>query len=281
MNVIDLRVKLIQSLEQQIKKELSELQIPSKIIDRKDKLLSGRTKEELLSNVGNNISESEAKTFRNLKSNNIFRLREFERAMGMLLLFSRTPIDTSEIQLDPDMFRLFYDDRDNIAAYTELFWTSYGDFNIKSCSLLDSIGIYLAFVFFGLIDAPLYFNQIIDTIKLKYTKEKRVVVDGDPFTLQERESWKILCDAKARYHKIRSWRDEITHAFSPIMYRLTDVSDLDYTRRKILRSPTLDVKKILNAAEETYYLLGLVPLAANDLAEAFIGTDSYHRNFYF
>lgn len=284
MEIIDLRVKLVQSLEQQIKKELSELQIPSKVVEKENKLLSGRKKDDLLYNFGSEISETEADTLRNLTLNNCFRLREFERAMGMLLLFSSTVVNTSTIELlnDPETFRRMYDDgRDHIAAYTEFFWTSYGDFNIKSCSLLDSIGVYLAFAFFGLMDAPLYFDQVLKAIKLKFTYGKRTVIQGDPFKLEGRESWEILCDARKRYDSIKNSRNELIHVFSPLMYRLTDSDDLDYKRRQVLRYPEHNVKKILEQTKKNYFSLWLVPLAAHDLAHAFIGTASYHRDFYF
>ncbi len=77
MEIIDLRVKLVQNLEQQIKKELSELQIPSEVVEKENKLLSGRNKDDLLY-FGSEISETEADTLMNLNLNNYFRLREFE-----------------------------------------------------------------------------------------------------------------------------------------------------------------------------------------------------------
>ncbi len=281
MNVVDLRIKFIQSLEQQIKKELNELQTPSKYIDKEEKILAGRKKDDFIYIVGNNISESEAPTFRNLTLNNFFRLKELKRAMGMLLLFSNAMVSEAMIKIDMSHFFNQSDEKENKASYIEHFWTSYGDFQIRSCSLLDSIGNYLAFVFFGLVDSPLYYDQVIDSIKLKYTCSKnRIVLNGDPFQIKDRESWKVLTNARKRYKTIKQWRNEIAHAFSPLMYRLTGDEYFDHERRNLLRTPTLDANKVLEESKETFYLLCLIPLAANDLAQAFIGTNSYHRNFY-
>jgi hypothetical protein len=164
--------------------------------------------------------------------------------------------------------------------YSDIFWSSYGDFQAKSCSYFDSIGTYLAFAFFGIFDAPFYFNQVIDAINLKYTSGKRYILDGDPYKLDNRVSWKALLKAKNRYMKVRGRRDEIAHSFSPLMYIKVDEAGLDEKRLLLLRNPSLNSEICVKEAKETYFLLDIIPLAAADIAIDFIATDSYHRNWY-
>lgn len=268
MNVIDLRVKLVENLDKQIEKELSELTIPQNYIELEKRIQAGR--EEHFG-IYANVSLNESPAYRNLWVNIGYRERELRRAMGMVLLFSK--IGTIE------PFYTITTEAMNISEYSEHFWTSYGDFQVKSCSLLDSIGAFLAFVFFGIVDAPMYFNQVIDAIKLKHTHGKRIVLDGEPFILTGKESWNVLLNSQKRYKDVRFWRDEIIHAFSPLMYMRDDA--LDEEKRSIVRSPTLNAEIALKACIETYNLLRIAPLAADDIAISFIDTNSYHRNYYY
>ncbi len=268
MSVVDFRVRLVENLDKQIQKELTELKLPQEYIDLEKKLLTGR--DETFG-IEAPVSANEEPVHRNLWVNIGYRERELRRAMGMVLLFSN---------IDPiNPYHLMAEERDNKSEYSEHFWASYGDFQIRSCSLLDSVGAYLAFAFFGLVDAPFYFNQVINSIKLKYIHGKRIVLSGEPFKVTDKDSWDVLFKASQRYSKIRVWRDEVIHAFSPLMYMREDEGDFDEEKRKITRSPTLSADKALKNCKETYYLLKIVPLAADDLAFSFIESDSYHRNF--
>lgn len=271
MNIVDMRVKIVQSLEKHIERELRELSIPVKYMENEKIIIAGR---EDTFGIEANIAGNEEPTFRNLYVNVALRVREFRQAMGMVLLYSNIgPVDP---------YQKLVAEGKNELEYSEHFWTSYGDFQIRSCSLLDSIGSYLAFVFFGIVDAPFYFNQVVEALKLKHTdSSKRKVLDGEPYKLTGRESWEIIIEAKERYqNKLKRWRDEIVHAFSPLMFARIDGDYIDEERRQILRNPALDAGKALEECKNTYFLLKLVPLAADDLAVSFIGTGSYHRNYY-
>ena len=190
--------------------------------------------------------------------------------MGMLLLFSKIG------SIEPFTATI----ENKSADYSQHFWQSYGDFQVRSCSLLDSVGLYLAFVFYGIIDAPLYFNSVVDSIRLKYDDKNRRVLDGDPFRLKNRDDWNVLWKAKKKYHDIRRWRDEIIHAFSPLMYMLNDNDDFDLDKKQILRSPTMNAIKALEECTSAYSLLSLVNIAADNLAVSYVNTNSYHRNHY-
>lgn len=270
MNIVDMRVKIVQSLEQHIERELDELLIPATFVEKEKRILAGR---EDTFGIEASISGNEEPAFRNLWVNVGLRARELRRAMGMVLLYSNIgPVDP---------YQQLVTEGNNKLEFSEHFWSSYGDFQIRSCSLLDSVGAYLAFVFFGIVDAQFYFNQVVDALKLKYTdNSERRVLDGEPYKLTGRESWEIIVEAKERYQKIRRWRDEVIHAFSPLMFVRVDGDYVDEERRQILRNPALDANKALEGCKKTYFLLNLVPLAADDLAVSFIGTGSYHRNYY-
>jgi len=268
VELIDLRKRIVENLDKQINKELSEFVIPRDIMNRKEKLLNGKDEDEIFAEA--KIADNEFETFINLWLNNAYRFREIERAMGMLLLFYKTG------SIEPYISAI----ENKSADFSQHFWQSYGDFQVRSCSLLDSVGLYLAFVFYGIIDAPFYFNNVIDSIKLKYGDNKRRILDGDPFKLKNRDDWKVLLEAKRRYGDIKRWRDEVTHAFSPLMYMLDGNDEFDLGKKQILRSPTLNAEKAIEECKKSYCLLSLVNIAADTFAVSFINTNSYHRNHY-
>ena len=271
-DIIDLRIKILNNLEDQVERELSYLKTPPEILQKEHDILNGRERDF---GVEAKVSENEHSTFRNLWLNVGFRERELRRAMGMTLLYYHVgPIDP--------YLRVVISKKESVADYSEQFWISYGDFQIKSCSFLDSVGAFLAFAFFGIFDAPLYFNQVIDCLDLKYTHQlKRIILDGEPFSLQGRRSWDVLKDAKKRYQEVRKWRDEVIHVFSPLMYLRIDDDWMESEMRQILRTPELKAAEAIQECKNSYWLLNLARIAADDLAYDFISSHSYHRDYYY
>ena len=267
--------EFIETFELQTMKEIEKLEVPEKYRMIRDSILRGREEEEIALDV--NISATEHSTFLNLWLNNSYRMRELNRVMGRLLLYSRAgnidsyPVTASGESVD----------------YSEHFWASYGDFEVKSCSLLDSIGLFLAFTFFGIVDAPLYYHNVIESIRLKYEcnmdkKKTRKVIEREPYKVNGNVSWELLKDARSRYQKIKAWRNEIVHVFSPIMYHTFWEDEFDgQERRQLLQRTTLDSVTALNECKETYFIVTLAGIAADDLAASYIDTPSYHRNFYY
>ena len=261
------KIELIRQFDKLIRKEIDQLEIPDELREKETRISAGRDQDEIIKSI--NISGNEYPALLSLWVNNQIRLHEFEHSLGALLLYNDIgpiyPLEESDLSYG--------------SSYH--FWTSYGDYWIKACSLLDSVGVYLALVFFGLIDAPLYYNQIIESIALKYAaKGERLVLDGEPYSLSDRESWQLLDQVRKNYQEFRRRRDEIIHVFSPQMYWQYKDNSFDYHMRKILRNPTLDSAKALSACKQSFFTLRLVPLAANDLAASYVGTGSYHRNYY-
>ena len=73
----------------------------------------------------------------------------------------------------------------------------------------------------------------------------------------------------------------IRDAFSPLMYiQYEDGNYLNDQFRSILREPALSADKVMARCKDMYFLLRLTPFAADELAELFIGTGSYHRNYH-
>ncbi len=267
--IINLRLKLIKAIDQQIEKELSELNIPEHYLEKEKTILAGREKDF---GIEANISANELPAFSNLWVNVAFRQREFDRAMGILLLYGNVgPVNFDGI-ISSDKSK---------ANYSEHFWISYGDFVTKACSFLDSIGGFLAFVFFGIVNAPFYFHQVVDSLRSKYTYPSKLkYLDGEPFGLEGKESWGVLVDAQKRYNEVKSSRNEFIHAYSPLMYWLIDDEYMDEAKRQIVRKPTLDAGAVIDKCKEIYYLIKLVPIAADDISATFAGSGSYHRDFH-
>jgi len=220
--IIDLRKRLLKNIHTHTHRELEGLIVPKKFIERKAALLGDRkemTKEYVHWFADNMLKSAgylwgESKVFNALSLNLVWREAELKDAMGMLLLSSNVGSLTIDNLDGPE-----YTD------HNDRFWTSYGDFQIRCCSFLDSVGIFLAFSFFGILNSPLYFDQTIDTIKTRYDSSKSII-DNETFNLKAREDWKVLLDARKRYKKIRLWRDDILHNISPIMnipYLGTDI----------------------------------------------------------
>lgn len=261
-------IELLLKLDDLIEKEIQSLEIPMEHIEIKNRMLEGRSDEF---DFDINISMNEFPAHLNLWMNNSYRQRELQRAMGLLLIYSKTGSINN--------WQCLNENERSRPDYSEHFWASYGDFQIRSCSLLDSVGAYLAFAFFGIIDAPFYFNQVIDSISLKYSNtSERMILDGDPYRLKDQDGWKILLKSKKRYSETRRWRDEILHVFSPMMYTTVE-NDLE--QKRILRSPSLNSEKALEECKETFYLLSNVTIAADQIVSSFVNTDSYHRNYYY
>lgn len=266
-NILD----TIKYIEEEIEVELNKLTIPKEYIEIEKEILSGREEDSITLNVP--ISENEHSTFSNLQMNNSYRVREVNRAMGTLLLY---------YHIGP--VRDYWETvRNGKADESEHFWSSYGSFLISSYSLLDGIGVYLSFVFFGLFDAPLYFNQVIEAIKLKYSNGTRRILEGDPFNqlLLNNKSWGILLKAKEKYNAMKQNRNEFAHVFSPLMYKTFEDEDwLNNEIHQFLKRPDLNAEKAINECKGIYFLLRLAPLAADNLASLYIGSGSYHRDFY-
>lgn len=268
-------IRIIEAYENQINREIEQLEMPEKYKALRDSILRGRDEEEISTDV--NISATEHSTFLHLWVNNSYRLRELKRAMGQLLLYSRIgSIDSYQTTTSSET-----------ADSSEHFWGSYGDFQIKSCSLFDSIGLFLAFSFFGIVDAPLYFHSVIDSIRLKYEtnmdKERpRQVIEREPYTVDDKISWVVLKDGRRRYQKIKAWRNEIVHVFSPIMYHTFWEDEWDaQEKRQLLQRTTLNADIALKECKETYFIASLAGIAADELATSYIDTRSYHRDFYY
>jgi hypothetical protein len=274
-NIIDLRKRLIKNIDKHIHKELQDLIVPKRSIERKAILLGDRkemTKEYVFWFADNALNNEiylygESKVFSALNKNLLCRESELEHAMGMLLLSSNLGHYYFEDLVGPEY-----------ADFSTDFWTCYGDFQIRSCSFLDSVGIFLAFSFFGILNSPLYFDQVIDAIKTRYDSSNSII-DNETFSLKAREGWKVLIDARKRYKKIRLWRDDIVHNISPIM-NIPDSGEEKDTKQGLLRFPNLNAEICLKESKETYFLLSLVPIAASDISFDYFKSPSFNRKYW-
>jgi len=272
--------EVVRLLRQCIDSELSKLEPPKSVQGYLTKL--GSVHEEGI-NVPKGISDAEHRFVLGLQLNLSFRRKELDWAIGLMLLFS-------ELKPDIPYYGLFKEPEKPHADYNDDYWRCVGDCTIKICSFLDALGGYLAFIFFGLTNNPLYFHQIVAALRDKYSvsfarkKTPYFPLIEDPFNLDEFIGWDILWESRKRYHEdLMPWRNALIHNFSPLL-RTRSVDDtIDETLPFESLVPFLAKRSPLEVKTnfiEHYFFARLARLGAEQIAHAFCETRSYHRDFY-
>lgn len=276
--------EVVRLLRQYIDSELSKLD-PPKSIQRYLSKLGSMSEEEI--NTPSGISDAEHTFALALQSNLYFRRQELDWAVGMMLLFSELGPDTPYFGWF-EIWEVSQGRQVTRAEYNFDYWQSVGDCTVKICSFLDALGGYLAFIFFGLTENPLYFHQVVDSLRGKYSrsfnrKADRIplVQEGDPFNLDEFIGWEILWETRKHYQNLKAWRNVLIHNFSPLLrtkiHDLEDSLSFDSLVSFLAdRSPS-EVKTDLI---EHYFFARLARMGAVQVAEAYCRTSSYHRDFY-
>jgi len=276
--------KLVRVLRENIELKLSELAMPNEIQSYFQKLAS--VSED---NLPSGISDAEYRFVLALQSNLFHKRQELDWAIGLMLLFSELGPDTPYFWLF-ETFGDFEKEGKPRAEYNSGFWQGVGDCTVKICSFFDALGGYLAFVFFGLIENPLYFHQVMESLrgkhswsyKLKQPDRIQLIQEGDPFNLDEFVGWEILWESRNRYQELKIWRNTFIHNFSPMLrtrYFDTHIDWLTYDALVpfLAKLSSLEVKSRLI---EHYFFARLARLGAAQIAEGYCKTGSYHRNYY-
>lgn len=276
--------KLLRILKENVQLKLSELAIPDDIKSYFQKLASISEEEQCLPK---GISDAEYKFVLALQSNLFHKRQELDWAIGLMLLFSELGPDTPYFWLW-ETFGDFEKKGKPRAEYNFDFWQSVGDCTVKACSFFDALGGYLSFVFFGLTENRLYYNDVIDAIKVKYSEKstqkkwQHFPLIEDPFNLDRFVGWEVLRKSRKMYQDLKIWRNVIVHNFSPLLRTKwfdwpEEDSWFDSCVPFLAERSALEVKSSLI---EHYFFSRLAKLGAEEIAQAYCGTDSYHRNFY-
>lgn len=271
--------EVVRILRQYVDSELSKLELPQSVQAYLSKL--GPVCEEAI-NVPQGISDAEHRFVLGLQLNLSFRRKELDWAIGLMLLFS-------ELKPDIPYYGLFEEPEKPHADYNDNYWRSVGDCTVKICSFLDALGGYLAFIFFGLTENTLYFHQVVAALREKYsasfTRKKRPYFPliEDPFNLDEFVGWDILWKSRKRYTDLMAWRNVLIHNFSPLLRTKSVDGTIDDSLSFDSLVPFLGKRspsKVKIELIQHYFFARLARLGAEQIAQAYCGTLSYHRDFY-
>lgn len=270
--------EVVRLLRRYIDSELSKLEVPQSVQIYLSKL--GPVREEAIK-LPKGISDAEYKFVLGLQSNLSCRRKELDWAIGLMLLFS-------ELKPDIPYYGLFKTPEKPHAEYNFDYWRSAGDCTVKICSFLDALGGYLAFIFFGLTENLLYFHQILEVLQKKFSwsftrKDVDFPLIEDPFNLDEFVGWEILWKSRKRYQELKVWRNALIHNFSPLLRTKRVDGTIDETLPFDSLVPFLTSRspsEVRTNLIEHYFFARLARMGAEQIAEAYCRTSSYHRDFY-